>query len=442
MKAHHTARQWWRRGRHSVRMRLLVLFLLLAAAMMGAFLWGIGQAFSSGWRGTAQPLMDDYADRLAAEIGTPPDVARARALADRLPIVVRIEGPQVNWQSGPLSPHGPRWARSDDARRASVVRQTADGHRIALSLSARPDLREPRGIAWLTLGAILILTALAYAAIHRMLRPLRTIGDGVRRFGQGQFDEPIRVSHRRRPDELSELALTVNQMAVDIQQMLDAKRGLLLAISHELRSPLTRARLNAELLPDAAETHDQRAALLRDLALMRELITDLLESERLASPHAALLREPTDLPALAREVLAQLAKTQPRVVQTVLVVDPGFPATVAVDTSRCRLLLRNILDNAWRHTPADAPAPALRLTRQNPDAVTITLRDHGPGVPEAQRQHLAEAFYRPDSARQRASGGVGLGLYLVRLVAQAHGGRVHFEDGAPGLVVRVELPAA
>ncbi|MBP7453607.1 MAG: sensor histidine kinase, partial [Ottowia sp.] len=158
--------------------------------------------------------------------------------------------------------------------------------------------------------------------------------------------------------------------------------------------------------------------------------------------HAALLREPTDLPALAREVLAQLAKTQPRVVQTVLVVDPGFPATVAVDTSRCRLLLRNILDNAWRHTPADAPAPELRLSRQNPDAVTITLRDHGPGVPEAQRQHLAEAFYRPDSARQRASGGVGLGLYLVRLVAQAHGGRVQFEDGAPGLVVRVELPAA
>ena len=82
--------------------------------------------------------------------------------------------------------------------------------------------------------------------------------------------------------------------------MLDAKRALLLAISHELRSPLTRARLNAELVAEG-ETRD---ALLRDLGEMRDLITDLLESERLAAGHAALQREPVDLTALVRELVA------------------------------------------------------------------------------------------------------------------------------------------
>jgi len=250
------------------------------------------------------------------------------------------------------------------------------------------------------------------------------------------------VRHARHPDELSELAQTVNQMAADIRQMLDAKRGLLLAISHELRSPLTRARLNAELLPEDGDAQPTREALLRDLALMRELITDLLESERLASPHAALQREPTDLPALAREVIGQLAGARPGADQVVLQVDAGLPVPLSLDAARVRLALRNLLDNALRHTPPAAPPPGLHLRWQNAGILVIEVRDHGPGVPPEQLAHLSEAFYRPDSARQRASGGVGLGLYLVRLVAQAHGGRFAVRNAQPGLAVSLELPVA
>ena len=116
----------------------------------------------------------------------------------------------------------------------------------------------------------------------------------------------IPVRHAVRPDELDQLAITVNTMGHDIHQMLEAKRALLLAISHELRSPITRARLHAELLPEEGEAAAQRAALLRDLQEMADLVSDLLESERLAGGHAALHREPVDLPTLAREVLQEL----------------------------------------------------------------------------------------------------------------------------------------
>ena len=105
------------------------------------------------------------------------------------------------------------------------------------------------------------------------------------RFGSGDFEPPIPV---RRRDELGDLAERINRMAQSLHGMLDAKRALLLAISHELRSPLTRARVNAELVAEG----EHRSALLRDLGEMRDLITDLLESERLASGHAALQPEP------------------------------------------------------------------------------------------------------------------------------------------------------
>jgi signal transduction histidine kinase len=218
--------------------------------------------------------------------------------------------------------------------------------------------------------------------------------------------------------------------------MLDAKRALLLAMSHELRSPLTRARLHAELLPDdaqAPEIQGARAALLRDLGEMRDLITDLLESERLASPHAALNMEATDLAELVREVVAALPDAG-----TLRLDLPALPP-LPVDRTRVRLLLRNLLDNALRHGGKAVQPPELQLEKLA-SGWQIRVRDFGPGVDEAQLPHLAEPFFRPDAARQRATGGVGLGLYLCRLVAQAHGGSMSLHNAHPGLEITVLLP--
>ena len=436
---------------------MVLLFWLLALAMTATFLLGMQRALTVGWRDAARPLVVDYVDRLALEIGSPPSIERARALTHQLPITVRITGPQVNWQSYPE--HGgdarsSRWLERRDARYSGgrddwqdaeprlLERSSVDGHRIGFGLNLRAWQDRPRVVGWFTLGMLLALTALAYAYVRRLLRPLDDIGAGARRFGAGDFGQPIPV---RRRDELGDLAAGINTMAHEIHQMLEAKRALLLAISHELRSPLTRARLNTELLPETPEVLEQRQALLRDLGAMRDLISDLLESERLATRHAALQLEPTDLEALVHEVLA-LFGADPGTssaatgagLAVLLEIDPDLP-TLALDRSRIRLLLRNLLGNALRHSPADAAAPVLRLQTQV-QGVVISLRDFGPGVEGAALAHLGEPFYRPDSARERATGGVGLGLYLCRLVAQAHGGRVELRNAQPGLEVSVTLP--
>lgn len=468
-------RSAWGRFSGALGTRLLVLFVVLAVALTAVFMTGMQRAIGGGWRALVRPLVADYVDRLAADLGSPPDIGRARALVERLPLSVRIDGPVVQWDSHPhlrdlparpwLRPppppwhpsgpppgivdgpgpgmhrHGPpggpmRWVPDPDAEPDAdasergwllVTRFSADGHRVQFGLGDVPWRHRPRSIGWFTLALLLGLTALAYAVMRHWLRPLGDIRAGALRYGRGEFDAPIPV---RGDDELGRLAGQINTMAGALRHMLDAKRALLLAISHELRSPLTRARLNAELVEDGPS----RDALLRDLGEMRELISDLLESERLAGGHGALQREPVDLAALIEVAVNEQV---PADVALDLDLDTGL-GEVSVDAARWRLLVRNLVGNALRH----GRGPIVVRLRREGDTLCFSVRDHGPGVPPEMLAHLGEAFYRPDAARGRGSGGVGLGLYLCRLVAQAHGGVLTLRDAAPGLAAQVCWPVS
>ncbi len=425
-----------RRAANALKWRLVLLFLLLGAAMTGVFVTGSRQALADGWRALARPLLSDYVDRLAADIGNPPDTARAQALADRLPLAIVIDGPRLHWRSGAAAD---RRGWHDPAMRALFTRHTADGHRIAFSLAAWPggtgDDGRPNlwhvGLPWWPIAGLLALAALAFAVVRRLFKPLDDIRAGALRYGDGDFSRPIPI---RRHDELGELAVQVNAMAGKLARMLEGQRALLLAISHELRSPLTRARLNAELVADGAE----RDALLRDLAAMRDLIADLLESERLRQGSAALQREPTDLNALLRQQVAALAGQPLATPRIVLDLDATLPE-LPLDRARTTLLLRNLLGNALQH---GAGSTVEVRTRADAKQVTLTVRDHGPGVADDQLAQLAQPFYRPDAARRRSGdgSGVGLGLYLCRLVAQSHGGELQLENAHPGLRANATLP--
>jgi signal transduction histidine kinase len=419
----------------------LLLFVVMGLCTAAIFLFGLQRAVQGGWQELARPLVADYLDRLAAEIGSPPDAARAAGLTRQLPLRVRIEGPAVHYDSHAAKdladehgePSRRRWRDRDfDAAAWGLVRATPDGHRITFGLARPAGWSRTPGIGWLTLAALLLAITVAYFAARHLLRPLKPIGEGVERFGRGEFGTSITV---RRRDELGELAGRINEMAARLHGMLEAKRSLLLAISHELRSPLTRARLNAELLPEQAL---ERAALLRDIGEMSELVSTLLESERLGEGHRALHTERTDLAALAREVI------ESRFAQALvtLEIEPALGTMAEVDPVRLKLLLRNLLDNALRHGAGAATAPQVFLRREADGRLALGVRDHGPGASPEQLARLGDAFYRPDSARTRAAGGVGLGLHLCRLVAQAHGGELRLRPAEPGLEAAMVWSAA
>ncbi|HEY1130269.1 MAG TPA: ATP-binding protein [Roseateles sp.] len=286
-------------------------------------------------------------------------------------------------------------------------------------------------ILWLSMGsaygllwavpALLVVTGAAFGMIRHMVRPLHALALGAEAFRRGEFSHRVPIIHG---DEIGDLALRFNQMAADIQAMLDGKRALLLAISHELRSPLTRARLHAELVGEG----ESRDALLQELAQMRDLISALLESERLGSGHRALQLSDCDLAALARE------QAQPGLA---LHIEPGLPL-LQLDRLRLQLCLRNLVQNALRHNDATRGAVQLSLAREGA-GVRLTVRDFGPGVAPESLLHLGQPFYRPDEARTRHGGGVGLGLCLCRLVAEAHGGRLELRNAEPGFEASIRF---
>lgn len=452
--------------RHRLGLRLLALFVALAVAVGAVFVFGVQRAFAGGWQAWARPLLADYIDHLARDIGSPPDLRRAQALADRLPLRIRIDGPGLHWRSdlrmpedwdegpdGPerrlrpppmVGPHAPPWR--DGMRRWLWRVETPEGYTLRFGFARFPMREEPRLAAGVTLLVLLLCTVFAYGAVRRWLAPLHEIHAGAQRLAAGQFGEPIAV---RGKDELAQVATQLNAMAASIHGMLDAKRALLLAISHELRSPLTRARLNAELVAPVPATpadggavhvaHAAHGALLADLAEMRDLVTDLLETERLSEGHAALHRAPVDVVGLVSEVVAECSGADPSMAKVVLQAAAWRDAPVALDAMRLRLALRNLLANALRHQPASA-GPVIVSLSHDREGLRLGVCDDGPGVAPEHLERLGQAFYRADTARSRGSGGVGLGLYLCGLVAQAHGGRLALHNRSPGFEAVLHLP--
>ncbi len=428
-----------RKRRHSLSGRLLLGFLLTAVLLAVVARTGFRFALDHDLRDMAAPHLVEYVQYLMDELGDPPRPEAAAALAQRLPLQIHLLG-DVPWSSSGqppvVEPRHRQTRRLPDGTPVEIARGR-DGFAVRAQRSGVSVVLVPTGFEFaeharltiaLTILGLLTVLLLAYHAIRRLFRPIEVIQAGVARIGAGELEH--RVSVRRR-DELGALAKSVNAMADDISRMLEAKRELLLAISHELRSPLTRARVNAELL-DAAPA---RAAVLADLAELETLLGELLESERLSGRHIALDRQAVDSTVLLRELIAE------SFADTALQLDLDPEGTwLSLDPVRIRVLARNLLKNAIDHTPPDKPAPTL-TSHVDADCWRLSVSDHGPGVAPEHLARLTQPFFRADPSRQRTSGGVGLGLYLARVIAEAHDGRLEVSSElGSGTRVLVELP--
>lgn len=431
-----------RKRRHSLSGRLLLLFIVTAILLAFIVRSGFRVALDRNMEEMAAPHLAEYVQHLLDQIGQPPEPASAAALAKRLPLRIYLSGTH-NWSTGGDMPaldpdRVSQWLLPDGSafeisrgRDGFLVRARRNGDTVVLAPSGFA-LAEHAGLTMMvTIGVLLLVLVLVYHAIRRLFRPIEVIQSGIARIGAGELDHRLDI---RRRDELGALATSVNTMADDIRQMLQAKRELLLAISHELRSPLTRARLHAELLDE----NPTRDALLNDLAELEALLTELLESERLSGRHAVLDRQAVDPSVLLRE----LADESFAGAALQLDLDPDG-TWISVDPMRIRLLVRNLLQNAVNHTPPDQPPPVLS-SHVDEHEWRLSVSDHGPGIEPEHLSRLTEPFYRADPSRQRSSGGVGLGLYLSRVIAEAHGGSLELLS-TPGegtrAVVVLPIPA-
>jgi signal transduction histidine kinase len=200
--------------------------------------------------------------------------------------------------------------------------------------------------------------------------------------------------------------------------MIQARDQLLLDVSHELRSPLTRMKVALALMP----ADQNRNSLESDVIEMEIMISEMLELERLRNPHG-LSRQNQDLVPILREVAQRFGRRSPGVR---LSAHPEM-ILMKIDGERVRVVLRNLLENAFKYSLPDSQPVGVSAT-QNKEAVVIRVTDDGQGIPESQIAHIFEPFFRVDPSRSKKTGGYGLGLSISKRITEAHGGTITAEN--------------
>jgi signal transduction histidine kinase len=309
---------------------------------------------------------------------------------------------------------------------------------------SNPWLRPPFGFFW-TLALVGLAVALAaYPIIRRLTLRLEALQRGVERWGSGDLSTRVTVQGQ---DEVAFLAERFNSAAERIETLMDSQKALLNAhknllanASHELRSPLTRIRMGLELM-SADITSPQRIEISRSITELDQLIDEILLASRLDTKQAdAEPFETLDLTGLAAEecsrVKAELTAELGHQADT----DNAHSLQLRGSTRLLRRLLRNLLENAKRYSDGDVTLVLSQGGSTAQPTAVIRVSDHGPGVPAEQRERIFEPFYRLPGASER-DGGVGLGLALVKSIAERHGGTVRCEDNpGGGASFVVELP--
>ncbi|WP_414664677.1 sensor histidine kinase [Horticoccus sp. 23ND18S-11] len=290
--------------------------------------------------------------------------------------------------------------------------------------------------SWLLAGTgVLVLSVLFWLPLMRSItRSIRQLTTATEQIAEGRFD--TRVSESRR-DELGKLGESVNRMATRLDAHMTGQKRFLGDVAHELCSPLARLQMATGILADQAPTTLQEtvADVREEVQQMSTLVNELLAFTKAGLQAREVVCSAIDLAPLTRDVLAR-EDTSGRV--TLSVADD---LRVTAETNLLSRALGNLVRNALRY--AGDAGPITVSAQRDHQHVAITVEDNGPGVPVADLDRLGEPFFRPELARTRETGGVGLGLAIVRSSIASCGGDVRFANRTPrGFRAEIRLRAA
>jgi len=313
-----------------------------------------------------------------------------------------------------------------------VTHRSTDGRYWLVSVDSRqPDRWEFSPYYFLVIGVTVFLCWLAAVFV---VQPIRNVTMTVVRFGEGDLSARTKL---RRQDEIGRLARSFNDMAERLESLLVSERRLLEDISHELRSPLTRMKLAVKLARTSSDPSAALDRVEREVSRIAALTSEIVEVTRLEGDPRLLNLDSVDLREVVEEaVIDCCAEIEPRTCK--IRVDARFSGTIFCDRELLRRAIENLLRNGIRHSPEGALIDIHLI--QNVHHVTIAVRDYGLGVPDESLIQIFQPFFRVDEARDMNSGGVGLGLSIVKRVVHLHHGTVGAHNAHPGLRVEINLP--
>lgn len=311
------------------------------------------------------------------------------------------------------------------------------------SLTLGRVLRRPNALVIPLLLAGAISALVCFFLARYLSAPIRRLSRATQQFAMGDLDQRVGPAVGRRKDEIADLAREFDHMAERVQDLVQAQKQLLSDVSHELRSPLARLHLALGLAQKKAGTavHQDLERIEREAERLDELIGQILSLVRMESREDVPGKGTVKLAELLDTVTADAAfEAAPR--NCKVEVTESFPVELQGNEALLHSALENVVRNALRYTRPDTTVELSLITDPGlQDSVLIEVRDHGPGIAEELLPHLFEPFVRAGEARDRESGGYGLGLAIADRAVRLHGGAVEARNRAEGgLSVLIRLP--
>lgn len=288
------------------------------------------------------------------------------------------------------------------------------------------------GFPWelLIIWSVILITVFGFTHLYirHLLKPLRTLHNGVRQISGGDFDIEL---PKRSSDELGQLIQSFNDMARHIRNDMKARDQLLRDISHELRSPLARMLVALEFIPEG----NIRQTLKNNISALEQMTSVILEEARLDSPFGKVKQEKVELGSLLLEILESRKQSAP----SVLICSTAV-VEIEVDKERMKMALSNVIDNAIKYSKLEGEPVKIGYASDG-KWVEIVVSDSGIGISENELPFLFEPFYRVDKARRYNSGGYGLGMSLTKKIVEAHNGKISIKSSLDiGTTVTITLP--
>lgn len=291
---------------------------------------------------------------------------------------------------------------------------------------------------------LVVSSAVCYLLTRQLTRPILRLREASTQIAEGKLEARVDSTVERRGDEFGDLGRDFNAMAARIQDLLSSQRQLISDVSHELRSPLARMNLAVDLARRRLGHDVAFERLEMDLEKLDEMIGRLLTIAKLEDGVAPIERKSVELGRMVGEIVED-AQLEARERHCTIAYECKDKITVSGDESLLRSAIENVIRNAVYYTHPDTEIRVVLASREvvEQSMVALTVSDRGPGVPEADRQRIFKPFYRVAEARDRQSGGAGLGLAIASRVVSMHRGSIRAANRAGGgLEIAVELPEA
>jgi len=433
---------------------------MIAIVLLGSRLTGMRQVSAPNMYATVAPILAAEAAK-TYESGGPEAFARFSQsdVHDHERQIFLLDGSYKDVLSQPLSDDGLRLAHAAKNGQLVVLRGhiaaykfvSSAGHPYILMLYLKSDFRRigdalvGDGLPF-SISLVLLVTLLCLALAYHIASPIHSIQSTARRVAQGDLKARVPSSVSRRYDELAALAKDFDSMVNRLDSLIQTQKNLLNSVSHELRSPLARINLSLALLknrfsPDSDELFQR---LDRDVERIDLLMGQLLTLSRLEAGFSSAEREDVDFAQLVEEVAADGNFEAQALGKSVSLQTTGSIILRNADPHALRSACENIIRNAVRFTrPGSDVQIVLNVDRNAPEPLAfLSIRDHGPGVPEGSLQAIFQPFYRINGDGE-VTGGNGLGLAIASEAIRLHRGTIRAENLRPtGLEIIIQLPVA